>query len=349
MRDLATVALLALVTAGGLGCGGQAPARGTTPEGGQVELPPDDAPAAPPASETVRRGEALLAQGDVAGARAAFEEAIAADPRDARAHLNLGIVLEMTDEPAGAERAYRTAIEVRPDFGEALNNLGLLLLETGRAAEARGPLEQAVEAAPHLADAWVNLALTREVSGDPEGAVKAWRRAAELEPADPTVRANLGLAQLAMGDGPGALATLRAALSVARGHAAALSAIGSGLRRAGDPEAAVEAMAGAIDAHDGGPTPALLAELGLAQHAAGQGDAAEATLRRALELDPAYAMGHFLLASMLAGRGAYDGAIEHFEAVLRHEPKGPQAEKARARLEAARRASGVSPAGPGRR
>ena len=46
-----------------------------------------------PASERVQAGEAKLVEGDLAGAQADFQAASAEDPSDARAHLDLGLVL----------------------------------------------------------------------------------------------------------------------------------------------------------------------------------------------------------------------------------------------------------------
>lgn len=320
------------------GCGSEPGSRQTLPESQTVEVTPREVPPPPPASTEVKRGEQLLTAGDPVAAQRAFESAIEADPEDPRAHLDLGIALEMQGDMPGAERSYRRAVALDPDFGEALNNLGLVLLQTRRPVEAVAILERAVGARPQLGDAWVNLALAMEATDRQDEAVDAWKRASELAPRDATVRANLGLAQLAAGDSAAAKETLRAALPLAKNDAAALQAIGNGLRRTGDFEGAVRAMRGAIEAHEGGPTPALLAELALAENAAGQSEAAEATLARALELDPDYATGHYLLAGLLASREAYDEAIEHYRAVIRIDPRGPHADKAKERLRAARKA-----------
>ncbi len=85
---------------------------------------------AQPGATGFRAGSARrknLAANDLEKAQALFEQAIQNNPKDARAHLDLGIALEMRDDLESAERAYRAAIAIQPNFAEALNNLGVLL------------------------------------------------------------------------------------------------------------------------------------------------------------------------------------------------------------------------------
>lgn len=339
----------AVVAVGLLACGPTRASRRQVPPrdestGDEQVMFPDEAAAkrraerAPPATETVRRGEALLQKGKPSEAQGLFEKAIDADPEDLRAHLDLGLALEMQGQMEAAERAYRQALEIDPEFPEALNNLGLLLRKQDRLDEAAELLRQAVQVRSDFADAQRNLALTLEEAGELEQAADAYRKANRMDPEDPIVRANLGMILLEQGRREQAAIELREALPKARGNAAALQAIGNGLRRSRQFDAAVRAMRMAIEAH-GTATPALLAELALAQRAAGDRKGAEQTLQRALDRDEGFATGHFLLGSMQAGRGAYGPAITHFERYLELAPDGPHAAKARERLEQARKAA----------
>lgn len=298
------------------------------------------ADASHPASDEVRRGETQLAAGDVAAAQQTFEAAVARDADDARAHLDLALVLELQNDYAAAEAHYREALRVDPDFVEALNNLGLLLRDRERADEAVPMLQHAVELRADFGEAWLNLALSLQDSGDIRQAIEAYRRAVRLLPQDATARANLGLALLEdeqEGSAAQAAIELRRALPLARGDVATLLAIGNGLRRAGEAEGAVRAMEMAVEDSEP-PTAALLAELALARRAAGDREGAERDLGRALSLDADFATGHYLLGSLQAARGAYAEAITHFQAYLRLEPSGTYAERVRAHLAAARRA-----------
>ncbi len=315
----------------GAGCGG---ARQST---GADEAPvmfEDEAAAnaAPPASEDVARGEALLAQGDAEGAEAAFRAAVEETPGDGRAHLDLGLALEMQERWADAEAAYRAAVEADPELPEALNNLGVLLRDQDRPDEAVTFLRRAIDVRPGFASAYLNLGLALEEQGDAEGAEAAYRRVIELAPREPTARIQLGMLQLASGDQDGALITLRRAVSAAAGSRAHLSALGSGLRRAGDADMAVRVLNDAIVAEEAEAPPAIVAELALAQFAAGARPDAEATLNGLITSQPRYATAHYLLANMLAAREAFGDAATHYQAYLRIEPDGPQADQARARL-----------------
>jgi Flp pilus assembly protein TadD len=294
-------------------------------------LPDEPARIVPRASALVQQGEQRLAAEDAVGARSLFERAIAEDPNDPRAHFDLGISLEMLGDLESAERQYRKATEIQSDFAEALNNLGVLLRRKGELDAAVAILRKAVSANPRSAPGHLNLALALEDGGDSRGAVSEYRRALRLDPSNAMTRANLGLLLLRTGDPEAAARELDTARANARGNRAALVAIGNGLRRAGHASAAVDAMKAAIRAGDGRPTPAMLSELALAYRAAGNRDAAMASLREAMALKKDYAIAYYLLANMLAAAGDYAEAARHYRRYLKLEPDGPQSEKARER------------------
>ena len=338
-RTFVSVLVLGMALAG-CPAGGDGSTEEETVGDEDIMFPDEAAAQAAPrheATETVARGEAALAAGNLEEAQAAFEEAVATNPEDPRAQLDLGLTLELQNQYPAAEAAYREAVRLDPDFAEALSNLGLLLRDQERASEAVPLLRRAVEVEPGMAEAWLNLALALEESGDDRGAEEAYRKTIQLKPEDPLVRANLGQLLLRAGDTEEAALQFRRGLQHARGNPPALQAIGNGLRRAGHPDGAAQAMAMLVDTMDA-PTPAVLSELALAQRAAGDREAAEATLVRALEVDESFATAHYLLGSMQAARGAYDEAIRHFQRYLELQPQGSHAERVRAHLAAARRA-----------
>lgn len=330
--------ILLLVVLGLLGC---SPSTTKTP----VERP-ESAPVAPKpkaralprASSLVREGEGLLAQGDAQGAKGKFEAALAENANDARAHLGLGLVYEALSDLPAAEASYRKAVEADPKLAEAHNNLGLLLRDGGRDEEALSELSRAVELDPKLASAQANLAMALEDAGRVADAQVAYERAVALTPDDAMLRANHGLFLLDNGDAQGATLTLRAGLQRGKGNRAALVAIGNGLRRAAHPDEAVRALQAAIEAGDGKATAALLSELALAQHAAGDVTAAKASLEQAIGLDAKYASAHYVLAGILASQGDLKRAAEHYKRCIELEPKGPLAARAKEKLSAAKRA-----------
>jgi tetratricopeptide (TPR) repeat protein len=72
-------------------------------------------------------GDALLARGDTVGALAEYREALRLDPKNARAHArahgDLGVVLQGKEDLDGAVAAYREALRLDPKQPQALANL----------------------------------------------------------------------------------------------------------------------------------------------------------------------------------------------------------------------------------
>ncbi len=288
----------------------------------------------PPASPDVLRGEKLLSEGKVGEAKVVFEQALADDPNDPRAWLDLGLAHEAAGAFASAEKAYRRATEIDANFAEAFNNLGVLLRESGKLAEATAMLERAVGLDPRLAAARFNLGLAYEEQGKLAEAEREYLTTIEQLPRDPVPRINLAMMLLDMKRIEDAAVQLRAARPMVRGDVLLSMAVGEGLRRARLPDEAVPVLRAALSQASDPPPTELLAELALAYYAVGDLDAAEATMRRAIgqnERDPAlqYAYG-----SILAKRGELGKARAHLRRAAELDPDGPYADRARARLEA---------------
>jgi Tfp pilus assembly protein PilF len=290
------------------------------------------ATSAPAASALVREGENKLTQNDAQAARDLFARALAADVKDSRAALDLGIASELLGDQPGAESAYRRALSANADLTQAQNNLGVLLRDRGELTEAISWLSKAATAAPDSAAAHQNLALAYEDAGQLASSASAYARALEIAPDDAMTRANYGLLLLKQQQPEAAVRELSRARDAAQDNRAALLAIGNGLRRAGAADAALLAMLGAVAAKGEPATPALLSELALAQRGAGKREDAVATLQKALTLDEKYAIAHYLLANMLAADKQFAQAKQHYERYLKLAPQGEQAEHARERL-----------------
>lgn len=291
------------------------------------------AQSAHPASTDVRDGETQLAQGHAGEAEALFRHAIAADAHDARAHLDLGLALELQHENDGAEAAYRAALVIDPHFAEALNDLGALQRDLGDVDGGIATLRQAIAARPGYPDAELNLALALEDKGDLEGAVAAYRVVTHAAPNAAVAHVNLGLVLLRTGHTDDAARELHTATPLAAGNRALLAAIGSGLRQLREPEAAVRALEGAVAASTDPPASGLRSELALARLAAGDAPHAEADLRALIHDDARYAIAHYALAGILATKRDFAGALAEYREYLRVDPHGDRADEARTRIE----------------
>jgi tetratricopeptide (TPR) repeat protein len=103
-----------------------------------------------------------LERDDAAAARAAYENAIAADPTHVEAHINLGILLHEAGDLKDAERVYRRALAARKNDSVLWFNLGVLLTDMQRNDEALHAYEEALRHNPRMADCHYNMALLCE-------------------------------------------------------------------------------------------------------------------------------------------------------------------------------------------
>jgi len=102
---------------------------------------------------------------DAAGARFAYERALAGRPDLADAHCNLGRLQHDAGELAAAETSYRLAICASDAVALYWFNLGVVLEDLGRRAEAIAAYERCVDLDAACADAHYNLARLCEQLG----------------------------------------------------------------------------------------------------------------------------------------------------------------------------------------
>lgn len=108
----------------------------------------------------------------IAEAKAAYEQAIAADSALADAHVNLGRLLHEEGSAEAAARHYRAALETDPRHAIAAYNLGVALEDLGRTGEAIAAYLRSLEIEPGNADAHYNLAGIYERRGDKAEALR---------------------------------------------------------------------------------------------------------------------------------------------------------------------------------
>ena len=130
-----------------------------------LALHPDSAPA--------RLGLGRLTLGtDPRGAELLFLEALAREPRNAKALNDLGIARDLQGRHADAQAAYRQALGVAPDMQAATANLALSLALSGQAAQGAAllrPLAAGPQASTRLRN---DMAVVAELAGDRAGATE---------------------------------------------------------------------------------------------------------------------------------------------------------------------------------
>lgn len=130
-------------------------------------------------------GEALYRKGQWDEAVAHLREAIRRDPKDGKAHSNLGAILcDVKKDYDEAIACFRKAIEVDPKDAMAHTNLGNALDGKGQVDEAFEYYKKAVELDPKLALARNNLGSALQDKGQSEEATACYRKAVELDPKD---------------------------------------------------------------------------------------------------------------------------------------------------------------------
>jgi putative PEP-CTERM system TPR-repeat lipoprotein len=265
------------------------------------------------------RGAVLLARGDAAGARAAFEQALVLEPgyRPARRTLaelalrgrDLDAARRQVDamlkadpkDPAAllvqarvAAAAARPPAEVGAMLGEAIAaqprdlalRRGLIAhhFEQGRLADALAAAQATAAALPEDPGALDLVARTQLAAGEPHQAAATYARLATLMPKSAEPLVGQSAAQLAAGDADAAAASAKKAVSLMPGHPL-------GHRRAVDALLAARRFAEA-DALARGyaqryPNQALGPELvGDVAHRRGQSAEAVRAYREALRLQP---------------------------------------------------------------
>lgn len=123
--------------------------RGSRGVGELVQAPLDAA-----ARGAYAKGEARLRANDVAGARAAFEEAAARSPRHPAVRLGLARVLSRSGDAAAAQAAYERALDADPTLASAHTGLAELHEQRGDLAGARRHLAEALAYHPSSERAW---------------------------------------------------------------------------------------------------------------------------------------------------------------------------------------------------
>ncbi len=139
-------------------------------------------------------GRAYLLKGDLAGARAEFEEAIRERKDFAEAQYELGKLYLRQQKPGDALQAANAAVALRPTDHRALLLQAWSLQSTGDMAKARKILEQLIKESPKDANARLQLGLLSLSQGNYREAIDKLEGLREDGDSNPSVITNLASA-----------------------------------------------------------------------------------------------------------------------------------------------------------
>lgn len=126
-------------------------------------------------------GDVLLSDGDLAGAIAQYEAALAVAPGDTAARTNLGLALLRDGRVPEAIARLVEADRIEPGSPQTLNNLGLAYRAAGRLDESAAAFEAALARSPGHPGVLRNLARTYALQGRADAAARAEAEADRAE------------------------------------------------------------------------------------------------------------------------------------------------------------------------
>lgn len=126
----------------------------------------------------IRRGREALARGDLTVAYQSAQSALRADPRDARVHALLGVVLSEANDLSSGEWHLRRGLDLAPAHVECCVNLAINLTRQGRTDEAELLFARADALSPGKLEVLAQWSRLREFQGDLRQAEELLERAA---------------------------------------------------------------------------------------------------------------------------------------------------------------------------
>jgi tetratricopeptide (TPR) repeat protein len=267
------------------------------------------------ADEHVRRGEALLSQGNWEDAIKELSTALRLDSNRADARANLGMAHYFTGNITAAISEFEAALRINPERVDAAHGLGLALYEKG---DLDGAIAAFRVSSRLNSAAYYNLGNALEQKGDHAGAIEAYKNYLAAKPQTPGT-ATLSNA-VSKGTGP------TAAAGTAREHFRR----GQELLDKKDASGAVSEFLAAlrlkpnyVEASNG---------LGLAFRLDGELDEAIAAYRTAIHLDSKFAAAHRNLAQALEEKGDFAQAALAYDRYLLLVPGAPDAAQVRDKI-----------------
>ena len=128
------------------------------------------------------RGFQAWMSGDLAGAKAAFSDAVQKAPNAGGPHYSLGCVLERLGDTQGALDAYRAAYGANAKFDVAMGAYALLLAQTGHGPDAEQFISDKLAQSPSSVALMTYKAEIKSIEGDSPGCQQIAQQALAKQP-----------------------------------------------------------------------------------------------------------------------------------------------------------------------
>lgn len=299
-----------------------------------------------------KRGDALLARDDFAGAMRCYLEAIAHDPADVKALTSLGfaesqqglakdaiahLAQAVALDPSGPDPFYMLgtlheqsgalelaienfsrAVELAPGFELAVRDLSRVLFQAGRPQDARGVLLRGLALNPEFPDYHDYLGNLQMAAGQLEEAAASYAKAVALDANRLGALVHLGMAREKLGQLDAAASSYQRALTIDPQHAPALSGLGNVQQQLGHLEAAVTSYEAALAADPS--LAAAASNLGNVLRMQGKLEQAARACTRAVAANPNLAGAHNNLGNALVQLKRTAQALPCYERALALQP-----------------------------
>lgn len=254
------------------------------------------------------RGGALLAKGDLVGARAAFDKALSLNATYLPAIVNLAR-LDLNDKhPDAARRRLADLVKANPaDANAHLALADILAKSDATKAEIRAALENGIKAVPDSLPMKIALARFLSDQGEHKEALALVQQAQTSAPDDANLLSLLGAAQLGAGQAEQAVSSYRRLVGLQPESAQALMLLARAEVAAGNPDAAEQSLSKAYKLQPELPD-AYRSLVGLRLQQKNFSAAREIALEVQKRL-PAQPDGHLLAADVALKQSDWAGAV----------------------------------------
>jgi tetratricopeptide (TPR) repeat protein len=278
---------------------------------------------------------------------ALWGDTISKCPENARAHKELGNVLEGAGRMSEALANYDKALQLRPDYVTVYCDKAEALLRMGQASAAVELFDRALRIDPAYLRALKGSGDALVQAGRGDAAISSYEEALKLQPDDSGAARNLGIALLAAGRVSEAIERFEAVLRSDPLDATAHSNLGYAFWQIGQVEMAVVHFetAARLEPDSAEAHYSYARALARARRFAD----AIGEYRRVIALKPDHVVAHYNMGNAYAQTGQLLQAVAAYDEALRYRPEYPEAHnnlgtilRRLGRLEEARRHYGLA-------